>query len=277
MYLSRLARPGSLRTIVCEDILDQFGPFFNEPRTVLEMELDGTSVYFSLLAALAARGEASWTELVQDARVDQGTASRYVRTLEDLQIVTSANPLFNRPEGRKHRYRVADHLIRFWFRFVFPYQADLTAGLQPAAHYERNIAPRLDEHVSLVFEDICREWVRSAYESSVDTVGRWWGLARHDLRREGTRTSEEIDVVGGSGRAAPMVGECKWTSRPMGIGVLNDLREYKLPALAQTGVAVDSADVVLFSRSGFTRDLEAEATRTGVRLVGLDQLLADLA
>jgi hypothetical protein len=55
--------------------------------------------------------------------------------------------------------------------------------------------------------------------------------------------------------------------------VLDDLLERKVPALAQVGVDVSGARVVLFSRSGFAPDLRAAATARGARLVGLDELV----
>jgi hypothetical protein len=35
--------------------------------------------------------------------------------------------------------------------------------------------------------------------------------------------------------AVRLVGECKWTSRRMGVQILEDLDAYKLPALRQDG------------------------------------------
>jgi hypothetical protein len=55
--------------------------------------------------------------------------------------------------------------------------------------------------------------------------------------------------------------------------VLDDLLERKLPALAQVGVDVSRAEVVLFSRSGFAPDLRAVAAERDVRLVDLDTLV----
>lgn len=96
------------------------------------------------------------------------------------------------------------------------------------------------------------------------------------LRRRGVRATEEIDVVAASGRRVAMVAECRWTGQPMRRAVLDDLLAYKLPALAQAGVDVSEARVVLFSRSGFARDLAVVAAERGVRLVGVDELVADL-
>jgi AAA+ ATPase superfamily predicted ATPase len=276
LYLRRLGRAGPLRTIVCEDLLQPLAPFFNEPWEVLEKELVGTAVHFSLLRALSRHQDMTWQELLAESRVSEGNASRNIRVLQDLHLVEAANPMFSEPSARQRRYRLRDHLMRFWFRFVFPWQEELQAGLSARDHYDHNVAPQLAEHVSPVFEDVCRTWVRLTRPDTADAVGRWWGPARHDLRRREVRMSEEIDVVAASGRRVSVIGECKWTGQPMRRRVLDDLLEHKVPALAQVGVDVGQAQIVLFSRSGFAPDLRAAAGERDVRLVDLGQLVADL-
>jgi AAA+ ATPase superfamily predicted ATPase len=277
LYLSRFARPAPLKRIVCEDLLNPIGPLFNEPRDILKMELTNTAVHFSLLRALADAKDLEWDELVARSRVDQSTASRNIDRLVDLQIVEAANPMFSDARSRRRRYRLQDSLMRFWFRFVFPYQADLMAGFSPEQHWQRTIEPGFGDHMAPSFEDVCRAWVRVRFGQTTDSVGRWWGLARHDLRRTGQRSSEEIDIVGASGNRITVVGECKFRARPMTREVLDSLRAYKLPALAQAGVDVSDAEIVLFSRSGFTRSLQTHAEQTGVMLVDVPGLLADLS
>ncbi len=273
LYLRRLGRRGTLRSVLCDDVLDPLAPFFDEVREILTMELTTTAIHFSLLAALAGAPSLAWEELVRRSRVEESTASKYIRVLEDLHIVGSANPVFAPSNARRRRYRVADPFVGFWFRFVFPYQADLMAGLEPGDHFDRNVAPFLSEHASWVFERICQAWVRERFGGTTDTVGSWWGPARNDLRRAGTRSTEEIDVVGGRGSVATVVGECRWQSKAMGREVLDDLLEYKVPALAQSGVDTASTRIVLFSRSGFRRGLVDEAERRGdVELVDLRAL-----
>lgn len=273
LYLRRLGRSGSLRSVVCDDLLAPLGPFFNEPWDVLEMELTGTAVHFSLLLALARHEGMTWQELVSESHVGEGNASRNVRVLQNLHLVEAANPMFSEPTARQRRYRLRDHLMRFWFRFVFPWQEELQAGLPPGDHYDRSVAPYLAEHVSPTFEDLCRDWVRSARTGSGESVGRWWGPARHDLRRQRLATTEEIDIVAAAGRTVSVVGECRWSAQPMRRSVLDDLLERKLPALAQAGVDVGRAQVVLFSRSGFAAELRSVAAPRHVRLVDLDQLV----
>lgn len=274
LYLRRLGRKASLKTLLCEEVLSPLAPLFDEAREVLTMELSSTATHFSLLAALARSPSLKWTDLVERSRVDESTASRYIRTLEDLQIARSANPAFAPANARRRRYRVADPFIRFWFRFVFPYQADLSAGLRPQDHYARNVAPHLAEHTAPAFEDVCRSWVRQRYSGTTDTVAPWWGAARHDLRRAKVRLTEEIDVVGARGDRVTVVGECRWQGRQMSRRVLTDLLQYKIPALQQAGADTASADILLFSRGGFRRELREEAERRkDLRLVDLQTLV----
>lgn len=276
LYLRRLGRGERLRTVLCEEVLDPLAPLFDEVREVLTMELTSPAIHFSLLAALAGSPSLEWRDLVERSRVEESTASRYVRILEDLHVVRSANPLFAPANARRRRYRVADPFVRFWFRFVFPYQADLAAGLRPRDHFDRNVAPFLPEHTAAVFEDLCRDWVRERFSGTTDTVGPWWGMARHDLRRAGVRSTEELDVVGARGDRVTLVGECRWQRRRVGRELLADVLERKLPALAQVGVDVRGASILLFSRSGFRKDLVEEAARRGdVVLVDLPTLLGE--
>ena len=272
LYLRRLGRAGPLRTIVCEDLLQPLAPFFNEPWEVLEMELVGTAVHFSLLRALSRHQDMTWQELLAESRVSEGNASRNIRVLQDLHLVEAANPMFSEPSARQRRYRLRDHLMRFWFRFVFPWQERLRAGLPRGEHYDRNVAPHLAEHVSPVFEELARDWVRRDRPGTAESIGRWWGPARHDLRKRGHRATEEIDVVSAWGRQVTVVGECRWTAKPMPRSVLDDLIDLKIPALGQVA-DVSQATIVLFSRSGFAPDLRAVAAERNARLVDLDQLV----
>ena len=159
--------------------------------------------------------------------------------------------------------------------FVFPFQEALTSDLEPETHYRRNVEPHLSEHVAVSFEDVCRSWVAREYQSTTDTVAAWWGNALKTLRRQGSRSSEEIDVVGMHGGAATVVGEATWTRTRMPKSVLDDLRTFKIPALQQAGVDVSSASFVLLSRSGFMPALVREASASEVRLVNLAGVLGD--
>lgn len=275
-YLATFGARSPLEHLFVKELLDPIGgPLFDEPRTVLEMELSESAIYFSILSALADHRELALGDLIAESGVgNRGTVSRYLSTLQDLHLVRASDPVFAQTGGRQHRYRIADNLVRTWFAFVFPYQASLASGLDAAAFYDRVVRPRLPEHVSWAFEDICRDWMLRRSEIQAEEVGAWWGPALNRLRRTGGRTTEEIDLVARSGRRVLAVGEVKWTRSPMSPVVLSDLRQLKMPALAQTGADLSDARVFLFSRSGFHPSLKTESLAAGVELVDLPRLLA---
>jgi AAA+ ATPase superfamily predicted ATPase len=269
LYLAEMARRASLRGAVCESVLDHRGPLFNDPREILEEEFRRPGVYFSLLETLAA-GECGMDDLTGALRVSHSTLGPYLSELVRMQLVEKLSPL---TAQRDLRYRLRDNFLRFWFRFVFPYQESLRTGLSPGDHYDAEIAPALAEHVAPVFESLCRRWVRRTLGSQATQVGPWWGRSLDRLRTEGERGSEEIDVVAAARSRVTVVGECKWTSGRMTGRVLGDLERFKIPALRQAGArfAPGGPQILLFSKSGFKDSLveQAAGRRGDVRLLDL--------
>jgi AAA+ ATPase superfamily predicted ATPase len=278
MYLDELARgSGRLRQGVCKRVLNQRGPLFNDPREVLEEEFRQPGVYFSLLEELS-KGESTVGDLATALSRPTTDLTPYLETLREMQLVERVAPVTVGRESRDHRFRIGDGFLRFWFRFVFPFQEDLRSGLQAEDHYSGEIEPVLAEHVAPTFESLCRQWTRRTLGSSASRVGSWWGPALNALRKTGERTEEEIDVVGLQRGRVTLVGEAKWRSGRMNVKVLEDINQYKLPALRQGGIKI-AADplILLFSRSGFNDNLTKLADKQGnVRLVELDELISGL-
>jgi AAA+ ATPase superfamily predicted ATPase len=278
LYLDELARgPGGLSKRVCDRVLDRRGPLFNDPREVLEEEFRQPGVYFSLLEALA-KGDRGVGDLATELKTKTTDLTPYLETLREMQLIERLAPVTHGRTSRDHRFRIADGFLRFWFRFVFPFQEDLRSGLRPADHYAGEVEPVLADHVAPTFESLCREWTRRTIGALASRVGSWWGPALHALRRSGERSEEEIDVVGVQRSRVSVVGECKWTTGRMKASVLASIEAYKLPALRQAGIKLTAEpQILLFSRAGFTASLEAlAARRDDLRLVGLDELVDGL-
>jgi AAA+ ATPase superfamily predicted ATPase len=254
-YLAAIAGADDPVARLAELALSPLGRLFNEARTVLAQELDSPATHFSLLAALAA-GPADYATIEKRSRVEHGKIGRYLATLQSLHLVTPRFPVTD-PERRSHSrlYVLADGFLRFWFRYVFPFEADLEAGLDPAVILENEIAPTLSDHLASTVEEVAREWVRRHRVGNATRVGAWWGPSLDELRRTGERTNEEIDIVGLRGSRAVVVGEVRWRSDPMTVGILGEITRFKLPALAQAGVDVHNPQIILVSRSGFTPGL----------------------
>lgn len=249
--------------------LSPFGRLFDEARTVLAQELDAPATYFSLLSALSV-GPADYSTIEKRSRVEHNKIGRYIATLRSLGLVSPRFPVTDRERRTYSRlYVLSDGFLRFWFRYVFPFEADLESGLDPMVVIDAEIAPTLADHVTSSIEEIAREWVRRNRIGHATSVGAWWGPSLDSYRRARERTSEEIDIVGLRGKRATVIGEVHWRSAPMSLGILGDIERYKVPALVQAGIEVSHPVIVLVSRSGFTEGL-SEAAHADAKIVLVD-------
>jgi AAA+ ATPase superfamily predicted ATPase len=277
-YLAEFSLRQPLKRLIAQRVLNRLGPLFNEPRALLAQELVAPHNYFSILAALS-HGPLSWGDLVARSRVEDKSLGKYLATLIRLRMVEDRLPVTEEARDvRRRQYRIRDGFVSFWFRFVFPFQAELEEGLDPTELYRSQIEPNLPSHVAPVFEGLGRAWVRRTYGTDLTRVCAWWGLAQHALRRTGARRSEEIDLVGLSRRMIKVVGECRWRKAPMDVAVLAELRNFKMPALAQVNGVTMAPDcrILLFSRAGFTKGLQRVAQAERVQLVNADEVVGAL-
>jgi hypothetical protein len=273
-YLVELAGAPDPVERLAELSLDPLGALFDEPRAILGQELEAPAVHFSLLSALAA-GPAGYGDIQRRSRVDYDKVGRYLATLEALGLVTPRFPVTDVARVSHSRlYALSDGFLRFWFRYVFPFQPDLEAGLDPRVVIESEILPTLASHLAPAIEDVAREWVRHARIGNATRIGAWWGPSLNELRRRGERSTEEIDIVGMRGKQVVVVGEVRWRSDPMDVGILGELERFKVPALAQVpGVKIGRPHIVLVSRSGFTPGLvEAAGRQERITLVDLETM-----
>lgn len=277
-YLAELGRGQDLKTLVCDRVLDRRGPLFNDPRVVLERELR-SATYFSVMEELADH-PAQTDHLTGALGVPSNKLSPYLNTLQRLRLLEASLPVGAPDAARGHKFRISDGFVRFWFRFVFPNHEGLQSGLQPEQLWDAEIEPALSDFVASTFEELCIRYTRTEYGGQAPRVGGWWGPALNKHRRAKTRLSEEVDVVAAKHKNLRIVGECKWTASAMPKAVLDDLRNIKIPAIAQEKrlkVSKEGPQVLLFSRSGFDGQLEAEAAADPrVTLVGLDALVTAL-
>jgi AAA+ ATPase superfamily predicted ATPase len=126
------------------------------------------------------------------------------------------------------------------------------------------VAAELPLFLGPVFEELCRAWVRAHGPEAPwgflpTRVGAWWD-----------RTAE-IDLMA-VGEDAVLFGECKWTTRPVGTNILDDLKRQAYPLRQQGGWA--HVQYLLGARTGFTPALVARAADEGVTLVTPAELLA---
>jgi len=118
-----------------------------------------------------------------------------------------------------------------------------------------------------VFEDICVQYLRrrgsQRLGQAITRSGRYW-----------TRDAQlEVDIIAELADGRFLLGECKWSSSPVGMEVYYGLRE-KAARLPRPEYRQNSV-YALFSAAGFHPNLEETAQREGVLLVSGEELLAD--
>ena len=67
-----------------------------------------------------------------------------------VRLVRKELPYGASPTDRGSLWVLEDPFLRFWFRFVFPYQAELESGLQAEDLFDAEVTGSLADHVSPV-------------------------------------------------------------------------------------------------------------------------------
>lgn len=242
-YLEQFDANRSLMSNIEAHVLSKGEFLYEEPEFLLRQELREPATYMAILEAIAG-GATRVTEIANVIGKDASGISRYLKNLTKLSLIEKETPVTD-PDGRGV-YRTEDDFLRFWFRFVAPNRGTLEQGRTTSVR--ETIADSLPTHTSLTFESVCRQAVRtSSFPITCSRVGRWW------------YGGEEIDIVGLNPQTETLlVGECKWTNTAVGTGILADLEQ--LVPEVRWGSDERTVHYALFSRSGFTDDLEHRAT-----------------
>lgn len=259
-YLQTINPDQPLGTNAENSILSERGLLYSEPEFLLRTELRQPNTYFSILRALA-HGRRTPNEIAGMAGVETGSLSTYLQKLRRLRLVERHIPVTESPTTSKRgRYRIAAPLFRFWFRFVYGQQDQLR--MHDGDTFGELVAPELPDYVSPLFERLCQRSLRGLIDRQFSEVGQWW-FKEH-----------ELDVLGLSD-AGLVAGECKFTSRPVSEGVLNDLERTTAEVQWSQRPPDGEPLYVLFSRSGYTDDLKRAAeTRDDVQLFDLSAVIS---
>ena len=257
-YLIQFSGRLSLAQNIEKEILNTTAFLYDEVRFILMEELRDPKHYLSILQSIAF-GNTRMNDIVQRTGIERGPASKYLSVLQELRLIERETPITEKhPEkSRKGIYRLSDNFFRFWFRFVLPYKSRLVEG-GGRKLLEQEILPNLDNFIGQGFDKICADIFRYLSSKGIlrldcDRVGRWWG------------GNEEIDLVGMKGEIPVFAAECKWSRKPIGIDLLRDL-ERKI-SLVDPGSNPAKIRFGLFSRSGFTKEVEERGKKGEIILI----------
>jgi hypothetical protein len=246
-YLQTIQPEQSLETNILEGILERGSLLYDEVRFVLQQELREPRNYFAVLQAIAS-GSTRQNAIKQATGLDNITP--YLDTLQQLHLVERIVPVTETQPHKSRRglYRLKDNFLRFWFRFILPNRSQLEHGAT-AMVFETTIHPEMDHFAAGIFEQVCQQYFwRTGLNGELPfipkQIGGWW------------QANQEVDLVL-LGEKRIMLVECKWSSRPVGIDILETLEARASAVLAEAGEK--GVFYAICSRSGFMEGLAQRA------------------
>ena len=200
-YLEALPPERSVEQSLVAELLHPFGRLREEPDFLLREELRDVGSYYAILTALAD-GHARPRDIAAATGLPEKNLPYYLGQLTAMHYVRKRYPLTGRAPSPRHvRYVIADPLLRFWFRFVWP-NASALAQRGPERTFSDQIRPRLASWFGTCFEELCREALPVLYDregvASSWEVGEYWD---RDV---------QIDIVGLREDGWTDLGECRW-------------------------------------------------------------------
>lgn len=258
-YLDALRGP-TLEEAVIEHILDKSAVLYREAETLLAQEVRGvgSALLHGMLQAIAY-GANEPNQIAQRVNRPVTALSGALGFLVDYGLLERRSPftVANPERTRQTRYYIADNYLSFWFRFVLPNRSALEQG-QARYVWDSKIVPLLSTYMGPRFEELCRQYIRlhpDRWTHRVSDLSVWW------------RASDELEIVGHDNGVVVLAAEAKWRNDNVDLDVLHTLqrRVALLPKVAP------DAQLVLFSKSGFTPQVEAARTPY-VLLLTLDDL-----
>ena len=206
---------GSLMNVIDRLVLDPLGPLHREPDRLLLEEIPSAVELRPILDAIGS-GAHRLTEIAARTGHKATSMSKPLARLLEMDLIYRETP-FGEGEKKSKRsvYKIADPLFRLWFRVVAPHR-----GLLAVAEPRERL--RLLERfwmrlVAEGWEELCRRRLpRLNPEHPLQQLGPWGAAARWwhgnqpewdlvSLSRDGTRL---------------LLGEVKWSPRPLGKGRL---------------------------------------------------------
>ena len=245
-YLSFFDDGKSLKDNIIDNLINPYAVLNKEATLLFTEEFESTVAYLDVISSIA-KGHNRVGEMATDAGLETSRISALLKDLILLEIVEKIRPIDD-PKSKRTIYRIKDHYLRSYFRFIYPGNVEVEKSRYEEAY--DGIMEDMDTYLGHVFEDVCSEYVgRTCRE-----VGTWWGT------NGSRRTKEEIDIAA-LRKDRMVLCECRYRSEPVGKGVIETL--VRRAGLVRSGLP---KNLMVFSRSGYAEDAVREAESENVVL-----------
>ena len=138
----------SIEDNIKNTFLNPTSSIYEEPENLLKQEVREPALYNAIITAIAG-GASRMSEISGKVGENTSVCSSYIKNLMALGLVKKDTP-YGEKESRKSVYAIADHMFRFWYRFIPENSSVIGRGAADLAY--RRIAPHLADFMGKVFE-----------------------------------------------------------------------------------------------------------------------------
>ena len=217
----------------------------DEPILLLQDFLQDTHNYVGILRAIA-HGDRTISNISTFTGIDRTAIPSFMKALIATDFVARRVPVTTKETSRLGNYYITDPWLRFYYRFLFGKQGNLSRGAQNQAIEE--IKKYLIDFIGThTWEELCQEWLLLASDNNgvpytLNEIGSFWNA------------NAQIDVVGMNSMTRTLVlGECKWGTKAVGKGVLDGLIA-KTPEAVPAGKDGWNVHYLGFARAGWSKE-----------------------
>ena len=196
----------SVEENIREQLLSPSGRLWDYPTQLIAQECREPGRFNDILRTVAT-GSHRFSEIASKTVIQSPNLPRYLRSLAEMGFVERSFPadqsFKEKANSQRGLYDIADNLVAFWYRYVWPNFSVLNMGGAELV-WKHQVAPRLNEIASFPFEEVCRQYLeklnlKEKLPFAASRIGRWWDK------------NEEVDILavpfeGG----ALLFGECNF-------------------------------------------------------------------
>lgn len=215
------------------------GPLSEETENLIGSEISNPCRALAVLSAIG-RGSGSLKDIASVIGTDATLTHKCLCELEEKGFVTRLHPMYDAP--KRAVYTISDNLVDFC--------CSVLRG-NSARQFNQRLEERMELFLQRRFVYFCTDMIRDAYP--VRETGTWW-----------SGSSERIDIISSvSSENVEYMLFCDCSFGEMGIEALDAL----IGRTDRFG-HIPNRRFLLFSLTGFSKELEAHARKGEVLLIG---------
>lgn len=259
--LAQWDKEKTVKENICSTILQKKSYLYEAASSYVGKELRETGVYNTILAALAL-GKSKLNDLYEETGFSRAKISVYLKTLIEMEIVEKVFSFQTRGHANTQKgiYRIKNHLLNFWFKFVYPNLTQLEL-MDAESFYDTFIAPDYMKYMERYYIDVCREYLELMNQAGrlqvqFTRIGSWYG-------KQG-----DIHIMAQDEQGHYLLGQCCWEKECMTV------EDYEKMLECVKQAKIKNVDYYyLFSRYMYDVHLKDMAkTEPEIILIGLDKL-----